>query len=106
MVAKYSDLLMSISEWAYIIRLRAVVCMLNEDKEDVVDEQRVMGASVMEGVSEGDICFSELNRSRQTNRTSPVSRNPRVSWIVRIIDLDSLGLSSDASMPSSNSRGT
>jgi hypothetical protein len=75
-VAKYSDRRVRISEWAYIIRLRAVVCKLKDNEAE--DERPLMGVSVAEGLL-GEVLTAGFNRSRQTNRTSPVSRRKELS---------------------------
>jgi hypothetical protein len=63
--------------------------MLKGEEVDDVEEQRVIGISEAEGLAEGVGCLSELKRSRQTNRTSPVSRGKMVNNCMgRLASLD------------------
>jgi hypothetical protein len=76
MEAKYSDLRIRISEWAYITRFRAVIRDVPKECEEEV-ESRLSELAVFGGVGEEGICeYSREALSRQMNWTSPVSEVP------------------------------
>lgn len=71
-VAKYSDLCVSMSECAYMILLRASLALDDVDVEDE-DERRLRGVSVSGELGTDSEIGSSSLRSKQTNCTSPVS---------------------------------
>jgi hypothetical protein len=76
MEAKYSDLRIRISEWAYITRFRAVIRDAPKECEEEV-ESRLSELAVSGGVGEEGTCgYSREAFSRQMNWTSPVSAIP------------------------------
>lgn len=77
-VAKYSDLRFKISECAYMIRFRARACE-DEERTEAADERRLGGISVFGDSVVISTSTSGSFRSRQTNRTSPVSDKDRSS---------------------------
>jgi hypothetical protein len=75
MEAKYSDLRIRISEWAYMTRFRAVIRDTPKECEEE-EESRLSELAVFGGVGVGEAGTCEYSReafSRQMNWTSPVS---------------------------------
>lgn len=66
-MAKYSDLRVKISEWAYMIRLRATLGEAEVDVEDEDDERRLCGVSVSGEFGTESRGAVSSPRSRQTN---------------------------------------
>ncbi len=73
MVAKYSERRVRISECAYMIRLRAVVCGENGVCDDAEDCERREVGEATSAFSSGEATSFDTRRSRQTNLMSPVS---------------------------------
>lgn len=73
MEAKYSDLRIRMSEWAYMTRFRAVIRDAPKECEEE-EESRLSELAVFGGVGEAETCeYSREAFSRQMNWTSPVS---------------------------------